>query len=134
MPSRKPSSRKKPARNLLAVLIAGIVAAAAGPAAAELPAGMSALLDAAEDHDAEVVRFAEGQPAGAALVLATRVAAEPGRLIASLAEPATYQRAVPAFVKAEVRETGKTVAGGPAGPDRLIAWELEVPLWNFAGT
>jgi hypothetical protein len=101
--------------------------------AAELPAAMTALLDGAE-ADTEVVRFADDREGG--LLLATRVAAEPARLVALLAEPATYQRAVPAFVKAEVQKGAQdTVPNQRAGTAaQLIAWELEVPLWNFAGT
>ncbi|HEY0711984.1 MAG TPA: hypothetical protein VGF45_04885, partial [Polyangia bacterium] len=109
---------------LIAFALSHLILGRAG--AAELPAGMSALLDASEAHDAEVVRFADDRSGG--LLLATRVAAEPQRLIATLAEPATYQRAVPAFAKAEVKQVV------PSTGARLVAWELEVPLWNFAGT
>ena len=67
---------------------------------------------------------------GAEVSLRAEVALPPARLAALLAEPATYQRAVPAFVRADVLATRAAAAGPPA---RLVAWELEVPLWNLAG-
>jgi hypothetical protein len=81
--------------------------------------------------DEEIVRFEPVARAGTTamhLGLATRVNATPARVIALLADPATYLRAVPAFVRADVRAHARAPSAS-----RLLAWELEIPLWNFEG-
>lgn len=96
----------------------------AGPAAATAeavwppPAAIAGALDAI--GDADLVLWDRAR-----VLVATRVAATPERLRAALIEPATYRRAVPSFRRAEVLET--------RGAERLVAWELEIPLWNLKG-
>jgi hypothetical protein len=82
--------------------------------------------------DADVVVFDEQRPpALTALALGTRVAAPVERVRALLGDPAAYRRAIPAFVRADVLRTEPGARGAPA---RLLAWELEIPLWNLEGT
>jgi hypothetical protein len=109
---------------LLAVFSTPARAAEPAPTAA---AGDPLLELLAASPSGEVVRFAPGgrPEAPLALSIAARVPTPPARLIALLHDPATYQRAVPAFVRAETEKR--------AGAARLIAWELEVPLWNLEG-
>jgi hypothetical protein len=86
--------------------------------------------------DQELVRF-ERNAAGTALSLLTVVPTPPERLIGLLADPATYRRAVPAFVRADVLEEKLEEKPGRASDRarlaRLLGWELEVPLWNLKG-
>lgn len=76
------------------------------------------------------------------IVMGTRVAAPAGRLLALLRDPQAYRRAIPAFSKAEVVQEVRrepNAIGPEPRPirsdtiDRLIAWELEIPLWNLKG-
>jgi hypothetical protein len=81
----------------------------------------------------DLVRFAAhrvGQPVQ--LELAARVRAPMGRVVALLADPEAYRRAVPSFVRADLVRSEPGDRGGP--PARLVAWELEIPLWNLTGT
>lgn len=108
------------------------VSAAAAPA----PDRRLLALLAASDG-ADVVAFdppatppSPSRAGGARLQLAARVAAPVSRLAAVLADPQAYRRAIPAFVRAEVLRT----EGSGTTAATLIAWELEIPLWNLEGT
>jgi hypothetical protein len=59
------------------------------------------------------------------------VRARPEAITAVLLDPAAYSQAVPALIRAEVEVTRSASAG--AVPDRLLAWELEIPLFNLEG-
>jgi hypothetical protein len=90
-----------------------------------------ALLDQAPG--AGVVVFAQPRPPAATpLTLAIEVKAPLARLRAMLADPDAYRRAVPWFVRADVREQ-RPATPPYTGPLRRLAWELEVPLWNLEG-
>lgn len=63
--------------------------------------------------------------------IAARIAAPAARVRALLDNPASYRAALPELIKAEVVAQ---VAQPPLQtPDLLLAWELEVPLWNLKG-
>ena len=70
-----------------------------------------------------------GQPSR--LVLAARVNAPVARVRAMLNDPEAYRRAIPAFVRAQTLRSETLAPGRP--PARLLAWELEIPLWNLEG-
>ncbi len=119
-------------RALAGLLGLSLLLAEAGPAragaggASDLVRGLAAL------DEGDLIRFSParaGQPVE--LELAARVQAPAEKVVALLADPAAYRRAVPAFVRAETlrREAGT----GGAPPARLLAWELEIPLWNLEG-
>lgn len=98
---------------------------------AQAPAGdpLAPLLAALPTAD--LVLFPPPRPGQAPrLVFAALVKASPARVRSLLTDPAAYQRAVPAFVEAKILEERR--AGG-AAPDKRVAWEVEVPLWNLAG-
>jgi hypothetical protein len=67
------------------------------------------------------------------ITMGTRVAAEAARLLAVLQDPRAYQRAIPAFSEAEIVQEAKREPSRVGPADRLIAWELEIPLWNLKG-
>ena len=110
----------------LALPFASGPAIAAEGSASDLVQGLAAL------GDGDLIRFEPhrlGQPVR--LELAARVRVPAPHLIRLLADPATYRRAVPAFVRADtLRRAG---GGAGIGPARLLAWELEIPLWNLEG-
>jgi hypothetical protein len=107
-----------------------LLAASAAHAAAGGPPELLPALDALGDGD--LVRFAphrKGRPVE--LEMAGRVRAPADAVIALLADPEAYRRAVPAFDRAE---TLQTLPGEPGvRPARRLAWELEIPLWNLEG-
>jgi hypothetical protein len=105
--------------------------APAAPVAAS-PAALHALEALQALGGGDLVVFDEPHAGRATkLLLATLVKAPVDRVRALLADPAAYQRAVPAFVRAEVKQEGRQ---GPGGfRERRLAWELEVPLWNLKG-
>jgi hypothetical protein len=92
--------------------------AAAGAATWPSSDAIGAALDAI--GDADLVLWD-----GTRVLAATRVAAEPERVRAALRDPASYRRAVPSFRRADVVDS--------RGAERLVAWELEIPLWNLEG-
>ncbi len=84
------------------------------------------------------------------VALATKVNASADTLRGVLADPAAYRRAIPAFVKAEIIRTepvtakpatraamkpgeAATATVAAAAVRTLVAWELEIPLWNLKG-
>jgi hypothetical protein len=79
---------------------------------------------------ADLVVFYPRRTAGPpVLSLHASVRAPVARLLALLSDPATYRRAVPSFRRADVLREER----GEGGVSRLLAWELEVPLWNLEG-
>jgi hypothetical protein len=117
------------------------VAVAAAPpvvvhdqARATLLTALIAAADGGADVDEQIIRFeplSADRSSDVHLSLGTRIAAPMAQVVAQLGDPATYRRAVPAFVRADVRAVAPAAVG--LGPPRLIDWELEVPLWNFSG-
>lgn len=68
------------------------------------------------------------------VTVATRVHGSPAAVGAVLLDPARYRAALPSLVRAEVVATRPAVGTGAThGPDRLLAWELEIPLFNLKG-
>ncbi len=64
-------------------------------------------------------------------LLATRAAASPAALAATLGDPRAYSNAIPSLARADVLERRPSASG--AGIDQLIDWELEIPLFNLRG-
>jgi len=64
-------------------------------------------------------------------LLATRAAAAPAALAATLGDPRAYSDAIPSLVRADVLDRRPSASG--AGIDQLIDWELEIPLFNLRG-
>jgi hypothetical protein len=116
-PSRRPGAAAKPAAP----------AAAPAPPADPVAAARAARFAILRGLDgADLIVFEPRRtPGDARLALAAHVNTRADRLRGLLGDPATYQRAVPAFERAE--PVGATAEG------KLLAWELEVPLWNLAG-
>ena len=71
-----------------------------------------------------------GRPPSA--LLATRAAASPAALAATLADPRAYRDAIPSLVRADVLDRRPTPSGA-GGIEQLIDWELEIPLFNLRG-
>ena len=83
------------------------------------------LLSLLRESSGDAVVFDPPRAGAATLRMAARVRASVDGVMAVLKDPSAYRRAVPAFVRADVLRT--------EGADRLLAWELEIPLWNLAG-
>jgi len=108
----------------------GAAAVGEGPAASPPPAAFAP----AVTDDADVVLFPAARRPGPrpVVTVATRVEGSPTAVGAVLLDPARYRAALPSLIRAEVVATGPTsTLGGP--PDRLLAWELEIPLFNLKG-
>jgi hypothetical protein len=104
---------------LVAALVALPTAARAAP-----DADLVAALDAAR---ADVVAFELPAPAGAPHVRAATIACAPAATVLGvLADPDHYGALLPSLVRAETT--------GQRGAARVVAWELEVPLFNLSGT
>ena len=85
-----------------------------------------------DDTDALLLPGTHRPPHRPTVIAATRVRARAQALAAVLLNPTLMREALPALVRADVLETRP----GPrpdAWPDRLIAWELEIPLFNLTG-
>jgi hypothetical protein len=116
---------------LVAVAVAAAVLGAAPLAEGRTPPEVTRELLLALGG-ADLVVFEERRPPRPTnLALAARVRAPADRLLAVLADPAAYRRAVPAFVKANVIKEDR--AAGAPRPAWLLDWELEIPLWNLEG-
>jgi len=89
---------------------------------------------AALTDDTDVVLFPAARRPGPrpVVTVATRVHGTPSAVGAVLLEPARYRAALPSLVRADVVATRPGAAAG-AGPERLLAWELEIPLFNLKG-
>jgi hypothetical protein len=64
------------------------------------------------------------------VLLATRVGASTEKVRQVIADPASYRKSMPSFVRIDA--VGKH-ARDPGVTDLQVAWELEVPLWNLEG-
>ena len=105
----------------------GVAAGARPPFSA--PDELTAALDAVGDADLVVLADPGRRPAR--LRLATRVAARVDYVRAMLVDLAAYRSALPSLRRLEFEATDKHRAG--AVPEGMVAWELEVPLWNLEG-
>jgi hypothetical protein len=103
-------------------LVALLALLAAGPASAD---ELGEALDAAGGGD--VVAFELPATPGAARVRgATRVRAPAAAVTAVMMDPARFDVLLPSLVRHE--EVGRR------GEARVVAWELEIPLFNLEGT
>jgi hypothetical protein len=104
---------------LIAALLACTRTAHAAP-----DADLVAALDAAR---ADVVAFELPAAPGAPHVrAATRACAPAATVLGVLQDPDHYAALLPSLVRSETK--------GQHGPARVVAWELEVPLFNLSGT
>ncbi len=75
---------------------------------------------------ADLVVFAPHKPPEPPRVLGAALSnASAERLLALVQQPAAYQQALPRIRRADVVSV--------QGSDKLVAWELEIPLWNLKG-
>jgi hypothetical protein len=90
---------------------------------------------AAVTDDADVVLFPAARRPGArpTVTVAARVHAPPSAVGAVLLSPERYRAALPALIRAEVVGT-RPGSESRFGPERLVAWELEIPLFNLKGS
>ena len=95
------------------------------------PAELSAALDAVGGADLIVLADPGRRPAR--LHLATRVAAPVDHVRAMLVDLAAYRAALPALRRLEFDAADKQHAGTGRPSEGMVAWELEVPLWNLEG-
>jgi len=112
--------------------LAGEVGAAA-PGEGATPPPPAAFAGALDD-DTDVVLFpAARRPTSRPVVtVATRVRGTPSAVGAVLLDPNRYRAALPSLVRADVVAT-RAGSLPSVGPDRLLAWELEIPLFNLKG-
>jgi hypothetical protein len=112
-----------------------VLAALPGPAApAEPDLAAPAFYEPALRDDTDVLLLpAARRPAPLPTVIAaTRTRARPDLVAATVLDPTTIRQALPPLVRADVIATRP--GPRPDGwPDRLIAWELEIPLFNLKG-
>jgi hypothetical protein len=116
------------------IALALVITCALAPGARAGQAGAGDPVVAALDAlgGADLVVFDDPQPDRPTRILfAALVNAPAERVRALLATPAAFQRAIPAFVEATVKE--ERPSGSELPPQRRIAWELEIPLWNLSG-
>ncbi|HEY4187006.1 MAG TPA: hypothetical protein VGP07_18160 [Polyangia bacterium] len=117
------------ALTLLAVAVASDFAFGAEPRGAA-PGAFAAVVG----DDVDVVLFpgARRPAPRPSVTVATRVHASPAAVGAVLLDPARYRAALPSLVHADVVAT-RPAADPTTGPERLLAWELEIPLFNLKG-
>jgi len=115
-----------------------VVARAEPPAPGAAPATVTALRPESfasgisSDTDLLLLPAARRPPARPFVVAATRVAARANEVATVFLTPASLREALPALIRADV--VGSRPGPRPdAWPDRLIAWEVEVPLFNLSG-
>jgi hypothetical protein len=116
---------------LVSMLAPGRGAAAEARQAFATPAELTAALDALADADLVVLADPNRRPTR--LLLATRVAAPVGHVRAMLVDLAAYRSALPSLRRFEFEEADKRRAGSGRPSEGMVAWELEVPLWNLEG-
>jgi hypothetical protein len=116
---------------LVCVLVPGRGVAAELRLPFATPAELTAALDVLGDADLVVLADPSRRPAR--LRLATRVAAPVGRVRAMLVDLAAYRAALPALRRLEWEGEDQRHAGAGRAPEGMVAWELEVPLWNLEG-
>jgi hypothetical protein len=95
------------------------------------PDELTAALDVLGDADLVVLADPSRRPAR--LRLATRVAAPVDRVRAMLVDLAAYRSALPALRRLEYEGPDQRHAGSGRPSEGMVAWELEVPLWNLEG-
>lgn len=119
-------------RAALAGLGAIAILALAPPCRGDQPS-VQALSGAVTD-DADVVLFPPEREPGVrpTVTVATRVQAPPATVGAVLLAPERYHDAIPALISADVVET-RPARDPRFGSERLLAWELEIPLFNLKG-
>jgi hypothetical protein len=111
-------------------LVAALILLAAASAQAASFPSREAVGAALGRVDGDLVVFDQQRPGQPTRVLAAaRVPVALERFLPILADPAAYRRALPSFRKAEIVAR----RGVEPSPDLLVAWELEVPLWNLRG-
>jgi hypothetical protein len=116
---------------LVCVLASGRGVAAEGRPPFATPDELSSALDVVGDADLVVLDDPGRRPAH--LRLATRVAAPVGHVRTMLVDLAAYRSALPALRRLEFEATDKRHAGAGRLSEGMVAWELEVPLWNLDG-
>ena len=124
------AARHSIAAGLCAAWIAAAAAAHARTLDARSQQAIQAALAALRGADLIVVDDPVPGRAPSAL-LATRAAASPAALAATLGDPRAYSDAIPSLVRADVVDRRPSASG--AGIDQLIDWELEIPLFNLRG-
>jgi len=115
---------------------AGTAAAAEGREASTTPSLSTFASVLADDLDVVLFPATRRPPPRPLVTVATRVRAEPAAVGAVLLDPARYRAALPSLVRAEVvavRPALGRAANDGYGPERLLAWELEIPLFNLKG-
>ena len=116
---------------LLWVLLPGRGEAAESNPPFASPDELTAALDVLGDGDLIVLADPGHRPAR--LRLATRVAAPVGHVRAMLVDLAAYRSALPALRRLEFEGADKRHVGSGRPAEGMVAWELEVPLWNLEG-
>ena len=66
------------------------------------------------------------------VTVAAKARAGAGAITAVLRDPASYRRALPSLIRSDVKATRATGDSGHV-VQRLIEWELEIPLFNLEG-
>lgn len=117
-------------RAALAGLGAVAIVATATQARGATPAALSAALT--DDVDVVLLPSQRRPAARPTVTVATRVQAAPDAVGAVLLEPSRYGDAIPALIGSEIVAT-RPGADARFGPERLLAWELEIPLFNLKG-
>ena len=126
---------------VLAVLGLSAPGAAAAPrpsstrlSSTDLGVAAPAAFESALGDDTDAILFPTApRPAQRpTVVAATRVNANVDAVAAVLLNPASMREALPALVRADVVAT-RPGPRADAWPDRLIAWEIEIPLFNLTG-
>ena len=119
--------------SLLAALVCLLApgSGVAGELRAASPGELTAALDVLGDADLIVLADPSHRPAH--LRLATRVAAPVDHVRAMLVDLAAYRSALPALHRLEFEDADKSRAGSGRPSEGMVAWELEVPLWNLEG-
>jgi hypothetical protein len=84
------------------------------------------------DTDLLVLPFARRPSARPTVVAVTSVRARPDAVAAVVLNPQAMREAFPALVRSDVVDS-RPGPRADAWPDRLIAWEIEIPLFNLAG-
>jgi hypothetical protein len=106
--------------------VVGILAAAGEGGSEPLLGALDAIDQAGHLGDGSLVLFDEPRSGQTTrVVLGGRVNAPPATLIALIGEAKAYKTTIPAFVRVDIEEE--------RGRDKLVAWEVEVPLWNLEG-
>ncbi len=129
-PNRSSFARRPIAAGLCAAWMLAAAAAHARTLDARSREAIETALAALRGSDLVVVDDpAPGRSPSA--LLATRAAVTPAALAATLGDPRAYTDAIPSLVRADVVDRRRAASG--AGFEELVAWELEIPLFNLRG-